>query len=179
MGTLLANLAIMLNPFSQSVCSYTVHRIAHPTDLAEASENALKWAIHLAQANNAELLLLHVVPPATPIFEAQGSTKAQAELKLSLVLTQAKLSGLRARAFVLCGAGSISHQILKAAQLEEVDVIVMGTRVRTALSRLLGGSIAARVISRAFCPVLVIPSRLTGQRHSLSLRLHPGQLAGS
>lgn len=168
-----------VSPFPQPVWSHAVRRIAHPTDLTDSSENALKWAIDLAQANNAELLLLHVVPPATPIFEAQLSTKAAAELKLSLMLTQAKLKGLRARAFALCGAGSISHQILKAAQLEEIDMIVMGTRTRPVISRLLGGSVASSLISRASCPVLVIPSRLTGQRHSLSLRVQPGPLTGS
>jgi universal stress protein A len=170
-----AKLLLMLRagPFPQSESSRAVHRIAHPTDLNLASENALTWAIHLAKANDADLLLLHVVAPATRIFESPPPTKAQAELELSLMLTQAKLNDLRARAFVLCGASSIDHQILRAARLERIDLIVMGTRGRTGLSRLLVGSVASRVISRARCPVLIIPNRSIeeprGSKHELDL----------
>ena len=152
-----------VGPFARPVGSHTVRRIAHPTDLTSASDNALAWAGYLAQASNAELLLLHVVPPPTPIFETESPEKSRAELELSLLLTQAKLKGLRARGFVLCGSGSIDRQILKAARLERVDMIVMGTSGRTGLSRLFVGSVASRVISRASCPVFIIPSRLAEQ----------------
>lgn len=154
------------SPFLLPVCYHAVHRIAHPTDLTKASENALAWAGHLAEANHAELLLLHVVPPPTPIFEAESPTKAHARLELSLLLAQAKLHGIRARAFVLCGTGSIDRQILRAARVEGSDMIVMGTRGRSGFSRLFVGSVASRVISRAHCPVLVIPSRLTEPRRA-------------
>lgn len=177
---LASNLLHMLRAclLPESLRSHAVHRIAHPTDLTEASANALEWAAHLAQDNDADLLFLHVVPPPTPIFEAESPTKGRAELEISLLLAQAKLNGLRARGFVLCGTGSIDRQILEAVRLEDIDMIVMGTSGRTGFSRLLAGSVASRVISRARCPVLVIPSRLTEQRHRFSLRLDLGTAHG-
>jgi len=152
-----------VGPLAQPVGSHTVRRIAHPTCLTDASDNALEWAEYLAQTSHAELLLLHVAPPPTPIFETESPEKRRAELQLSLLLARAKLKGLRARGFILCGSGSIGRQIENAARLERVDMIIMGTHGRTGLSRLLVGSVASRVISRARCPVLIIPSRWAAQ----------------
>ena len=135
-----------------------VQRIAHATDLTTISENALAWAATLAKVNTAELLLLHVVPPPTPIFETESPLKTQAEFELSVLLTRLKLNGVNARGFVLCGTKSIDHQILQATRLEKIDLIVMGTEGRKGISRLLVGSVASRVIARAHCPVLVVPA---------------------
>lgn len=164
--------------FSQAVCFQGIRRIAHPTDLSPTSDNALAWAVHLAEAYDAEMLLLHVVPPPTPLFEAESPAKAQAALDLSLLLARIKLKGIAARGFVLCGTRSIDHQILKAAQREKIDVIIMGTRGRTGLSRLLVGSIASRVISRARCPVLVVPSQLNAHPYRPELDLRLGSTHG-
>ena len=136
--------------------SAAVQRIAHPTDLTESSDNALAWAIHLAQANDTELLLLHVVPPPTPIFEAESPFRTQAEYNLSVMLMKLKALDVVARVLLLTGTGSIDGQVLRAARLEGVDLIVMGTRSRSGISRFLMGSLASRVIARAHCPVLVL-----------------------
>jgi universal stress protein A len=146
----------MLDRIAGSLDQVSVHRIAHATDLTPASENALVWATLLAKANQAELLLLHVVPPPTPIFEVEPPMKEQAEFELSMLLTKLKLNGVNARGFVLCGTKSIDHQIIKAARLENIDLIVMGTNGRTGVSRLFVGSVASRVVARSHCPVLVI-----------------------
>ena len=135
-----------------------VQRIAHATDLTTISENALAWAATLAKVNTAELLLLHVVPPPTPIFETESPLKTQAEFELSVLLTRLKLNGVNARGFVLCGTKSIDHQILQATRLEKIDLIVMGTEGRKGISRLLVRSVASKVIARAHCPVLVVPA---------------------
>jgi nucleotide-binding universal stress UspA family protein len=46
--------------------------------------------------------------------------------------------------------------IVKYAQETKVDLIVMGTHGRGALSHLLMGSVAERVVRLAGCPVLVV-----------------------
>ena len=50
-----------------------------------------------------------------------------------------------------------AEAILKEAKAKEIDLIVMGTRGRSLLARLLLGSVAQRVIAHAPCPVMVIP----------------------
>jgi hypothetical protein len=44
----------------------------------------------LAKANNAELLLLHILPPPMPIFEIESPLKARAEYALGVLLGRLK-----------------------------------------------------------------------------------------
>lgn len=148
-----------IEPISAWVASPIVRRIAHPTNFSTASESALNWAIQLAHEYQAELLLLHVVPPPTPFFELETAMKSEAELALSALLRKLEKAAIKARGFLLTGENSIDGQIVRAARLEHADVIIIGTRGRTGLSRLLVGSLASRVITRAHCPVLVVPSQ--------------------
>jgi universal stress protein A len=143
----------------QSVAAPAVRRIANPINFSNVSEKGLALAIHLAQEYQAELLLLHVVPPPTPIFEVESPAKSEAELALSVLLAKLEMAGIKARGFLLTGKSSTESQIVRAARLERIDLIIMGTRGRTGISRLFGSSLASRVINRAHCPVLVVPSR--------------------
>lgn len=152
-----------------------LQRIAHATDLTAVSERAFAWAATLARANRAELLLLHVVPPPTPVFEAESPLKTTAELAISVLLTKLKVNGVNARGFVLNGTKSIDHQILQAARLEHIDLIVVGTEGRTGISRLLVGSVASRLIARAHCPIFVVPAKSAsaGSSSRLTIYQHP------
>jgi nucleotide-binding universal stress UspA family protein len=83
----------------ESVAAHTVRRIAHPINLSNVSENGLSWAIRLAEEYQAELLLLHVVPPPTPIFELESPMKSEAQHALSVLLATLEAAGLKARGF--------------------------------------------------------------------------------
>jgi nucleotide-binding universal stress UspA family protein len=48
------------------------------------------------------------------------------------------------------------EEIVKVAQEERADMIVMGTHGRSGLNRALLGSVAERVIRLAPCPVLTV-----------------------
>lgn len=107
------------------------------------------------------MLLLHVVPPPTPLFEAESPIKSQVELALSLLLGKLKTAEINARGFLLTGTGTTDTQIIRVAKLERVDLIIMDTRGHAVLSWLFGRSLASRVIARAHCPVLVVPRDAT------------------
>lgn len=61
---------------------------------------------------------------------------------------------MRVKAFLLDGVPY--EQIARAARSKRADLIVMGTHGRTGLSRFFIGSVAARVIPLAHCPVLSV-----------------------
>ena len=140
-------------------------RILHPTDFSRASGAAFAKAVQLAKDNRAELLLVHVftlplqmmgeayIPPdAYAAIEA--STRAWAKKGLDKLIAKAKQAGVRARGLVLEG---IPHdRITRAARSNRTDLIVMGTHGRTGLARLFLGSVAARVLSTATCPVMTV-----------------------
>jgi nucleotide-binding universal stress UspA family protein len=52
--------------------------------------------------------------------------------------------------------GDAAGAILRAATGESADLVVMATRARTGLGRLLLGSVAGRVARRATVPVLLV-----------------------
>ncbi|MEX0803294.1 MAG: universal stress protein [Candidatus Binatia bacterium] len=54
--------------------------------------------------------------------------------------------------------GAAVHNIVKKAESEGVDRIVMLTHGRTGINHLLMGSVSEKVVARAPCPVLVMPA---------------------
>ena len=141
---------------SQTTPATCIRRIVHPTDLSPVSQNALAWAIHLAKENQADLLLIHVLPPPTPIYEAESVLSPQAESAMSELKRKVRKENVIVKRLFLKGTISIDKQIVQAAKTLQADLIVMGTHGRTGISRLLTGSVASRVIARAHCPVLVV-----------------------
>lgn len=53
--------------------------------------------------------------------------------------------------------GSVVETILEVARERQIDLIVMATHGRTGITRAILGSVAADVLPKAPCPVLVVP----------------------
>jgi nucleotide-binding universal stress UspA family protein len=155
--------SLSLNDYAVPLVSDTslagpLRRIAFPTNLSNSSDSALHWAIQITKASDADLLIFHVLPPPTPLFEAEPFEKREAQIALSRLVAQVNATGVRAKASLLGGTDSIGKQIIHAASLEKVDLIVIGTRDRGRTFRLfIGSSVACNVVAHAQCPVLVIP----------------------
>lgn len=133
-----------------------IRRILHPTDLTEISDNALAAAIGLAKQNHAELLLVHALPPPTPIYEIESSVRPEAEAALAKLLKRVTDIGVKAKRVLIKGSAPVSNNIIRCARFFGADLIVMGTGGRTGISRWLAGSHASRVVARAHCPVVVV-----------------------
>jgi nucleotide-binding universal stress UspA family protein len=135
-----------------------LRRIAFPTSLSNSSGCALRWAIQITKVSDADLLIFHVLPPPTPLFEAEPIEKREAETALSRLVAQVNATGVRAKASLLGGTDSVGKQIVRAASLEKIDLLVIGSRERSRTFRLfIGSSVACSVVAHAQCPVLVIP----------------------
>ena len=80
-----------------------------------------------------------------------------AQRRLGRLVTQARKNGVRAKGLLLAG---IPHdRIVRAARSTRADLIVLGTHGRTGLGRLFLGSVAARVVTLAPCPVLTVRAK--------------------
>ena len=142
-----------------------IRRILHATDFSPASRPAFGRAVEMAKANRAELLLAHVMSPIViPVGEGyisadvydtiEASTRAAGQNQLKTLLARARKAGARARTLLLDG---IAHErIVRAARANHADVIVIGTHGRTGLAKFFLGSVAARVLAIAPCPVLTV-----------------------
>ena len=126
-----------------------IQRILCPTDLSPSSGNAVRYALALARAHEAEFILFHCTD-GTDADEELGLL----ESALLENVSPADLQGVRWRA-VVAPAGDVDGEIMKRAQLERVDLIVMRSRRRPHRAALLG-STAESVSRSAPCPVLVM-----------------------
>ena len=129
----------------------TFRRIMVALDGSEFSEQSLPYAESIALALGSELVLLSV--PEAP-DEEQGSAEAKAYLDtVTNVLLENRL---QARALV--AGRNPTETIIEVAAEEQVDLIVLATRGRGGLERLLLGSVAAEVVRAATCPILLVPA---------------------
>lgn len=145
-----------------------IRRIVHPTDFSSASGPAFKKALELAKDNNATLAIVHVLP-ALPLVgdayiapttydEMLRAQRAQAEKSMERLVKRARAAGVRAAGTVL-DSGGVADQIARFAKRQRADLIVMGTHGYGIVARVVLGSVAERVISRAPCPVMTVRGR--------------------
>jgi nucleotide-binding universal stress UspA family protein len=107
----------------------------------------------MARRFGAELLLVHVDPL---VLDAElGPDRGIAIRKeLDGLVDRLRDRGMTVRG-VLRGGVPI-EEILRAAQDEAVDLIVIGTHGRTGLAHVLIGSVAESILRKASCPVLAV-----------------------
>jgi nucleotide-binding universal stress UspA family protein len=145
-----------------------MRRILFASDLSNASSKAFATAIALAQATDADMTILHVVVPYTPIVPEQylGGTTLEklnadarewAQERVAHLTARAKKGGIRATG--LTPMGDPAEQIVRTARAKRADLIVLGTHGRTGLNRFFVGSVAQRVIASAQSPVVTVRSR--------------------
>ena len=135
-----------------------------PTDFSEPSREALKVAGEFAAQFGAELALVHVVPvlPALPsdpnyvlkVPEYERLLHQDADEKLGQLVGEMVTRGATARAIV--GHGDAANEIVRMAETEKADLIVIATHGTTGWRRMLFGSVAGKVVRLAKCPVLTI-----------------------
>lgn len=143
-----------------------IRRILHPTDFSPASQAALARALELCRASRAQLLIVHVFSPVIPVageayyalpqaYERMlADIRADGQRGLDRVVARAKKAGVRVKGLLFEG---IPHdRIVRAAKSTRADLVVMGTHGRTGLARFFIGSVAARVIALAPCPVMTV-----------------------
>ncbi|HEX5888551.1 MAG TPA: universal stress protein [Pyrinomonadaceae bacterium] len=121
----------------------SIKRILCPTELSPYSGNAVRYALALARAHDAELIVLHCT----------DSPAGEEELRQSMQkYIDPQYSGCR---FVAVPGNPVDEQIMATAQAERIDMIVMSSRRRPHRAALLG-STAESVSRMAPCPVLVL-----------------------
>ena len=143
-------------------------RILHATDFSTASVPAFAKALALARQERAELRLVHVMTPpamfledsylsARTFREVQSRARRAVEDRLARLLARAKRAGVRGGADVR--EGLPADEIIRAARRRRADLIVVGTHGRSGFARAVLGSVAARVVTLARCPVLTVRGR--------------------
>src|SRR3990167_2069912 len=132
-------------------------KILRPTDFSECAEKARAHATELALALGAEVILFHV-SVETPLYaeglmgmkevrEIYDAQRKWAAETLEARAAEVRNAGVTVR-WEMAG-GAPWEEIVRAAEKEGADLIVMGTHGRRGLDRLLLGSVASKVIRTA------------------------------
>jgi nucleotide-binding universal stress UspA family protein len=161
-------------------------RILLATDFSECSNAALEVVSRLARDTDARLYIVHVngivdvsVPAIPPVeggyyYDAPwGHERHEVRERLEkIVPTVGNVT------YEHCYmTGFPVAEILRFADREHIDLIVIGSHGRTGFSRLLMGSVAEGVVRKAHCPVLVVkqPTTVLEDTHSVVSVGAPGE----
>jgi nucleotide-binding universal stress UspA family protein len=129
-----------------------------PLDGSTLSERAVPFGRVLAEAYNAQLVLMRVVPPAEfydrDDLAEREKAMSDAEAYVSGFITRAEGD---ASVETLAFSGDPASLIVDEARARGLSLIVMSTHGRSGVSEMVYGSVAGEVIRSAECPVLVIP----------------------
>ncbi len=130
--------------------------ILFPTDFSPGASCALAHALRLADLHEGEIIVQHVVsdyfermPHWTTIFdlhELQKHLDVYVDTEMQRIVPQDRVQGLRLRKLI--SKGKPAPEIRAAAELEMVDLIVMGPA---------GGTVTSKVIEEGTQPVFAIP----------------------
>lgn len=136
-----------------------LRRVMYPTDFSPFSRAALPYAASLCREFDATLVLFHAVEPVVYGGEVVADTVVstypdEREGRERLEELAAEFPGVRVE--LRQEPGTASHQVVKAVQELNVDLVLIPTHGRSGVSRLLFGSVAEKVLRFAPCPVLTV-----------------------
>ena len=141
-------------------------RILVAVDGSPEAERALDCAIELTKKQgSAKLIILHVilqrlyaVTPSEPGVLAPtvfvSEMQAEGEKILKEAEERASAEGIAYERKM--AQGIPAEEIIKTAQTEHVDLVVMGSRGLTEVRAFLFGSVSDKVCHRVKCPALIV-----------------------
>ena len=155
-----------------------INKILYATDLSKNSAYAFFYAADMAKRHNARIVILHSVEPYRHMYSEGMSDRVEEmlrkakkeeretdleEIKKYLQTFCEKIENqigppcVELVSKILVPLGHPVEEILKAADEEGCDAIVLGTHGKGLLRQTFLGSVAGSVLQRSLKPVFVIP----------------------
>jgi len=139
-----------------------IKKILCPTDFSEAAYKALAAAKELAIKFDAELWIVHGVEPIKALtapanfpLSVYYQERMKAAEKQMAAVVEERISDHR-QVKVRVEMSAPADAVIRVAEAEALDLIVIATHGESAFHHLLFGSVAEKVIRQAPCPILVI-----------------------
>ena len=157
-----------------------INKILYATDLSKNSSYAFFYAVDMARRNNASIVMLHSIEPVHYKYfasedklhrinvelEKEKKQEVETELKEMKESLQRFCNRMETQigppcvglvSKILVPTGHPVEEILKAADEEACDAIVLGTYGKGFLKQTFLGSVAASVLERSRKPVFIVP----------------------
>ncbi len=154
----------------EATADVALRNILVATDFSPASDSALTTALRIAQRYNAKVTLAHVFrPEAYHSVAADARQRAlddawrEAQRQIMDQLIAGRLTGV-ANEVVVAQGDSIWEALMALIQERHIDMVVVGTRGRAGMAKLLMGSVAEDIFRQAPCPVMTVGPKLADKR---------------
>ena len=161
--------------------------IVSPIDFSTHSDDALKTAADLASSFGAELCLIHVVPalPELPSVETifkeadyEQGLHSDAEKQLAQMVEEFTRRGITAK-YAVGTANDTAMEILRMAEHNHADLLVISTHGMTGWRHLAFGSVAEKVVRFATFPVLLLRAQPEGKAGDASASHQTNSASGT
>ncbi len=148
----------------------SLKNILFATDFSEASEAALPYAAAISRRYGSQLHVVHVLPPASYVVpfapespvtveSMHDAARADAQQRMESLASQLKLAPYR----TYLREGEVWEGLSELIRTREIDLLIVGTRGRTGVEKLVLGSKAEEILRQAPCPVLAVGSKVSGR----------------
>ena len=153
---------VMIVRESEEYAAQPIEKILFATDFSNGSERAEASLIRLARATRSDVEVFHAIQETAVLFApyaVDGVPSVEVEihegarLRMESCLKRLQDAGLNVHPKIVNGFAS--EEILKRAELSDVDLIAMGTRGYAGMRRFRLGSVSQRVMRGAPCSVFV------------------------
>jgi nucleotide-binding universal stress UspA family protein len=144
------------------MASKFINNILIATDGSEHTKRAVDYGIDLAKSMEAKVYAIYVIDtaafasiPMDAAWESMyGLLKQEGDEATKYVSEKAELEGLSVERATI--EGHPGEEIIKYADKNSINLIVMGTLGKSGLDRFLLGSIAEKVVRTSKIPVLIV-----------------------
>jgi len=135
-------------------------KVLVPIDNSEHSRKALARALELAEKQGAEVTIMTVVPVASDFMDEslvniQDKLRAENQKWLDTAKAEFEAKGIKVATILEKGIVP-ANNIIRRAEDDKFDRIVMGSTGRSGLAKILMGSTAAKVVAHAPCEVTIV-----------------------
>ncbi|ADI74057.1 UspA domain protein [Methanohalobium evestigatum Z-7303] len=141
------------------------NKILIATDGSENSKNAVQSGINLAKNTGAKVYTVYIIEPVSAAMSRKGPDWAKSAMEMM------RKEGEKATEYVekigqeadidvesIILEGDPAEEVIKFADKNDINLIVMGTRGLSGIKRFMVGSVADKVVRHSEKEVLVVPS---------------------
>jgi nucleotide-binding universal stress UspA family protein len=141
-----------------------LQKILFATDFSESANMAMSFAAGLAQCFGAKLYTVNVQEPINVALRPQTweGVEVTHKMGISAVLQAIHSEFPELKPEVIHAEGAVWAEVVKIVKKYDIDLVVIGTRGRTGLGRLLLGSQAEEILRHSTCPVYTVGPNVTG-----------------
>jgi universal stress protein A len=142
-------------------------RILVPTDMSEHSDRAIRQALDIAKLFDSEVYVLHVIRDPAQLCTVDYCVSEELMDRFAEEAFESARRGVRSQLVKFRSMGDINiatdikagvphDEILREAEDNGIDLIVISSQGATGLAKYLMGSVARHLLQAANCPVLLV-----------------------